>query len=150
MFEALEALDELLGLDAVSSIYEGVAVGAPDAPLFLNAAVRVTTDREPAELKSDLLRPLEARLGRVRADDPNAPRTIDIDIAAMGGMVLSQTDLRVPDPDITKHAHLALPLGEVAPEFPHPIEGVSLGEIAVRFRDAPGIRRRDDLRWPQS
>ena len=148
LLAALDRLDALLGIDALSAIYEADPVGSPGTPRFLNAAVRLTTDRAPGELKSDVIRPLERRLGRVRTSDPNAPRTIDIDIAAVEGLVLDGPELRLPDPEIVSRAHLALPLADVAPAFRHPTEGVTLGEIADRFKDEAGIARRDDVRWP--
>ncbi len=145
---ALEALDELLGIDGASPIYEANPVGNPGAPRFLNAAARITTDLSPGELKFKVIRPLERRLGRIRAPDRNAPRTIDIDIAAVQGLVVDEEELRLPDPDIPTRAHLAVPLADVAPGFRHPHLGITLGEIAARFRDEPGLARRDDVRWP--
>lgn len=149
LVEALDALDTLLGVVAVSSFYEGEPVGAPDTPRFLNAAVAVSTDAAPESLKYDVIRPLEARLGRERSSDPNAPRTIDIDVAAVEGLVVPCGDPQLPDPDISKHAHLAVPLGEVAPDFLHPLEGVSLSTIAARFQGSAGIWKRDDIEWPR-
>lgn len=150
MFEALDALDAALGIERVSAIYEAAPVGAPETPRFLNAAVCVLTDRSPSELKFDIIRPLEARLGRIRTGDSNAPRTIDIDIAAFGDLVVRDDDagLEIPDPGISRWAHLALPLRDVAPTFRHPVEEVSLEEIGRRFDDTPGVRVRADLRWP--
>lgn len=148
MVAALRALDELLGIDGASPIYEADPVGNPGTPRFLNAAVRVTTDLPPGELKFDVIRPLERQLGRVRTADPNAPRTIDIDIAAMEGLVVDREELRLPDPEIVTRAHLAVPLADVAPGFRHPDLGITLREIAARFRDEPGLARRDDVRWP--
>lgn len=145
---ALEALDELLGIEGASPIYEADPVGNPGMPRFLNAAVRITTDLSPGELKFEVIRPLERRLGRVRTADPNAPRTIDIDIAAVQGLVVDQDDLRLPDPEISTRAHLAVPLADVAPEFRHPDLGITLGEIAAPFRHESGLAKRDDVRWP--
>ena len=85
--------------------------GAPGMPRFLNAAVRVTTALSPEDLKFEVIRPLERRLGRVRTADPNAPRTIDVDIAAVQGLVVDREDLRLPDPEILTRAHLAPPAG---------------------------------------
>ncbi|MDX1577913.1 MAG: 2-amino-4-hydroxy-6-hydroxymethyldihydropteridine diphosphokinase [Gemmatimonadota bacterium] len=151
LFEALDELDRILELASVSSIYEADPVGAPGTPVFLNAAARLTSDRDPRALKREVCRPLEARLGRIRGPDPNAPRTIDIDIAAVsaGPPKPEGGELEVLDPDIAVNAHLALPLGDVAPACIHPDERATLGEIAARFVDAPGIRRRADLRWPR-
>ena len=145
---ALDALDELLGLDAVSGFYVGEPVGAPGTPRFVNAAALITTDREPQEIKFGVLRPLEERLDRVRSGDPNAPRTIDLDLAAVEGLVMEDDDVRLPDPEIVRHPHLALPLADVAPDFIHPIEGVTLARIASRFRNATGIHRLHDFEWP--
>lgn len=148
MVAALDALDERLNLEAVSPIYEAEPVGSAEVPRFLNAAARLTTALSPNELKFEIIRPLERRLGRVRTEDPNAPRTIDVDIAAMRNLVVDRDGLRLPDPEILTRAHLALPLADIAPDFRHPVVGISLGEIASRFRGAPGVSRRDDLRWP--
>ena len=68
-------------LEAVSRVFESPPVGAPGTPRYLNAALRLRTDRGARSLKLEVLRPLEARLGRVRRADRNAPRTIDLDIA---------------------------------------------------------------------
>ena len=149
MVEAFDALDALLGIEALSPIYEADAVGSTETPRFLNAAVRLTTERSPSDLKFGVIRPLERRLGRVRTSDRNAPRTIDIDIVAVEGLVIDEDDLRLPDPEILTRAHLALPLADVAPGFRHPTEGLTLDEIAARFRPERGIARRDDVWWPR-
>ena len=86
--EAVARLAERLRVRAVSGVWASAAKGAPGAPPFLNAAVRVETDLLPRALKRDLLRPLEAAMGRVRSGDPNAPRQIDIDLSLYGDLVL--------------------------------------------------------------
>lgn len=151
LFEAFDLLDAELGIEKVSGIYEAEAVGAPGTPRFLNAAIRVQTDQSPAELKSQVIRPLEARLGRIRTSDSNAPRTIDVDIAVVGDLILldAEAGLEIPDPGILRWAHVALPLRDVAPAFLHPIEGVSLQEIGNRFDGVGDVHERRDLRWPQ-
>lgn len=151
LLEALAILAHELDIEKVSGIYEGEAVGAPGTPRFLNAAIRVQTDRSPAELKSEVIRPLEARLGRIRTSDSNAPRTIDVDIAVVGDLVVldPEAGLDIPDPGILRWAHVALPLRDVAPAFLHPVEGVSLQEIGNRFEGMGDVHERPDLRWPQ-
>jgi len=130
----------------VSHAYEAEPVGAPDTPVFWNAAVRVRTNLPPGRLKYEVLRPLEERLGRVRTADLNAPRTIDIDIALVEGLSIDdpETGLQLPDPAIPRRAHLALPLAELAPGLVPRTFGASLAELARRHRDAPGIRRLDE------
>ena len=94
-----------------------------------------------------MLRPVETRLGRRRTDDPNAPRTIDIDIAIAGDLVVTGSDgeLEIPDPAIERHAHLALPLRDLAPDFRHPALGRSLSAIAAALEPGGTVVARDDL-----
>lgn len=143
---AVRELDALLGVEAVSHAYEAVPVGAPGTPVFLNAAVRIRTALAPGRLKREVIRPLEARLGRVRTGDPNAPRTIDIDIALVEDLVIvdPEAGLTLPDPEIPSRAHLALPLAELAPDLRPPGFGGSLRELAEHHRGADGVRRLEE------
>jgi 2-amino-4-hydroxy-6-hydroxymethyldihydropteridine diphosphokinase len=121
-----------------SRVFETEPVGAPQDPWFLNAAAAIATELHPRELKFEVLRPLEVKLGRQRTTDRNAPRTIDLDIAMCGDMVVKDiaVGLEIPDPLILTTAHIALPLADLAPEFLHPITGQSLRQIASSL--APG------------
>ncbi|HEX4953641.1 MAG TPA: 2-amino-4-hydroxy-6-hydroxymethyldihydropteridine diphosphokinase [Thermoanaerobaculia bacterium] len=136
---------------AVSRIYETPAVGAPDAPAFWNAAALIDTDLAPLALKLELLRPLEAEAGRVRTADRNAPRTLDLDLVLYGDLVLADLErgLVIPDPDLLRFAHVALPVAELDPDRPHPQTGEPLGEIARRLAAAAkGIQVRRERLLP--
>ena len=126
-----------------SRVFETEPVGASKTPWFLNAAAAIATDLDPADLKFEVLRPLEARLGRQRSSNRNAPRTIDLDIAMQGSLVVKDitTGLEIPDPQILTTAHIALPLADLAPEMVHPITGQSLRQIAANLADGPKV-------WP--
>ena len=101
-------------------------------------------DFAPEELRREL-RKIEADLGRVRTADKYAPRTIDLDLSLFGDQVLSGSDYQVPDPELTRLAHLAIPLAELAPEYRHPnLEG-TLRQIADRLRPGSKVVRRSDL-----
>lgn len=99
-------------LVAVSRVWRTRPVGGP-GPDFLNAAVALETALDPDALRERVLRPIEASLGRVRGPDRNAPRPIDLDIAAVDALV--DPARGIPDPEIPARAHLALPLADVAP-----------------------------------
>ena len=86
-------------LVAASRVYETPAIGNPDDPSYFNAAVILETELSPAELKQQVLQPLEHLLGRVRSSDPNAPRTIDVDISLFNSEVLILGKRRIPDPE---------------------------------------------------
>jgi len=76
---AVNSLGEQIDIKLVSSVWETPAIGS-NGPNFLSAAVLASTSLSPKHLKRHILQPLEAHLGRVRSNDKNAPRTIDIDI----------------------------------------------------------------------
>lgn len=140
-----------LALRAVSRIYETAPIDAsggiaPDQGNFLNAAVLVETDYYSAfRLKYDVLRFIERCLGRVRSGDKFAARPIDLDIALYGDQIISTPLLTIPDPDILKRPHVALPLADLAPEFMHPRTGQTLAAIAATLAEQAGISVRDDL-----
>lgn len=143
---AVRELDGALGVDRVSVAYQAEAIGSPGSPTFLNAAVAIRTSLPEGELKYAVLRPIEARLGRKRTSDPNAPRTIDIDIAMIGTEEVLDEGLRIriPDPNIPRQAHLALPLRDLDPGLTHPAFGASLGDLAESL-DASAITPRPDI-----
>ncbi len=128
---AASRLAERTEIVAVSAVYESAAVGAPGTPAFLNAVLRVDARRGPRTLKFEVLRVIETELGRRRSSDRNAPRSIDLDLILFGRRVESAYDLRLPDPDLARFPHLAVPAAEVAPESRHPITGQTLAEIAA-------------------
>jgi len=122
-------------------------VCASGTPSFLNAAVAVTTALPPQQLKNDVLRPIEARLGRKRTGDRNAPRRIDIDIAMIENLVVRDDagGLEVPDPDIERYAHLAFPLRDLAPDARHPVLDKTLAQLADALGPVEGIHVRGDV-----
>lgn len=145
MREAVRRLSGRCTLIAASPVYETAPVGNTAQPRFLNAAVLVETDRQPAELKAQVLQAIESDLGRVRTADKNAPRTIDLDITLFGDQVLDIGGRHIPDPDLLGYPHVALPMADLAPEFRHPETGQTLREIAASM-DALGTRLRKDIR----
>ena len=142
--ENLQAALTLLRADVsvlrISRIYETEPVDSY-GDKFLNAAVLIESETPPGVLKFGMLRPIEALLGRVRTEDKNAPRTIDLDIALYGDTVIDNPDdqLVLPDPYILTRAHVALPLADLDPEFIHPVTGETLKHIAARFAGQPGV-----------
>lgn len=115
---------------SVSTCYESEAVGGPkDAPDFFNVAVLVTTTLDPETLR-DQLHSIEDEMGRVRTDDPNEPRTADLDIIYYADLVKEFNEWVVPDPAAETEAYIAIPVAEVAPRLAHPVSGRSMSDIA--------------------
>jgi GTP cyclohydrolase I len=126
-------------LEAVSRLYRSAPVGVRTVQTdYLNAAVRIRTDLGPAALKK-ALRGIEAALGRVRTSDKYAPRPIDLDIAFYGQQVFDLDGSPIPDPDVLRHAHVAVPLADIAPDWTYPEQGErgrTLRQIADGLRFA--------------
>jgi 2-amino-4-hydroxy-6-hydroxymethyldihydropteridine diphosphokinase len=131
---------------AVSTVWETRPVGFSDQPNFLNAALLLETDLSAQALRAEAITSIEATLGRVRTENKNAPRPIDIDIMLFNHDILQVGRRRIPDPEVLERPFVAIPLAEIAPDYIHPETGQTLREIAWRFDPtAAGMRRRDDV-----
>lgn len=136
---AVEMLKKYGQVTAVSSIWETLAVGS-DGPNFWNACVGFLTDRTtPAELKEEVIRPIETALGRVRGADKYAPRTIDLDIILFDG-----EPINVP---FWEYAFVVVPLAELLPEIRHPVREGQLHQVAQQMQTETWIQQRA---WPLS
>lgn len=134
---AARELAALLDDVRVSSAWRSGAVGCPDAPPFINWVARGSTGAGPAELKFDLLRPLEERLGRRRTANLNAPRTADVDLVLYGDFEIDDPNagLRIPDPGFLGHAYALVPAAEIAAGLRLPGEGRTVAEAAAAVDD---------------
>ncbi|HZJ47804.1 MAG TPA: 2-amino-4-hydroxy-6-hydroxymethyldihydropteridine diphosphokinase, partial [Acidimicrobiia bacterium] len=127
-------------VEDVSRFYESPSVGGPpDAPAFFNAAALVCTELDPRGLRA-ALRDIESALGRQRGNDPNAPRTIDLDIAYYGDVEFDVDGWVLPDPMAGTAPHVAIPIAEVAPAWVHPSDGRNLCDGDRNVRCSAGHR----------
>jgi dihydroneopterin aldolase/2-amino-4-hydroxy-6-hydroxymethyldihydropteridine diphosphokinase len=147
--EAVRRLARHCHLLAVSPVYETQPVGTTEQPNFLNAAVLIETDLTASDLKTRVLQGIEQELGRVRTADKFAPRTIDLDISLFNSEVLQFGQRRIPDPEILRYAHVAMPLADLAPEYFHPETGRSLRDIANSLPEGGLVLRPDISLWPK-
>ena len=141
MREAVRRLSSRCRLLAASPVYETAPVGKTDQPNFLNAAALIETGLTAAELKVNVLQVIEQELGRVRTEDKNAPRTIDLDISLFNDEVFDMGQRHIPDPEILKYPHIAVPLADLAPHERHPETGQTLKEIAQGLPTGGLVRR---------
>lgn len=131
---AVRLLSEHAAILAVSSAYRTPPQGDTHQADFLNLAVKLKTTLTPAEFKTQIITAIEQQLGRVR--DPhnkNAPRTIDLDISLWNDETLDYgtKPWHIPEPDILRFAHVAVPLAEIAPDYIHPEAQQTLSKIAA-------------------
>jgi len=126
---ALELLMQHVRVVASSTFYRTAPLDRSEQASFLNGVWRVATLMTPRALKFDVLRQIEAELGRVRMADKYAPRTIDLDLVLYGDAVVDESDLRLPDPDIRTRPFIAAPLLELAPDLRLPDTGEALAVL---------------------
>ncbi len=120
----------------VSSAYETDPVGGPAQPDYLNAVVVGETSLAAAELLT-VVKELEFEAQRIRTVR-NAPRTLDVDILALGGVVLHTEQLTLPHPRAHERAFVLVPWAEVDPDFVVPGLG-KVWELAAAV-DGSGVR----------
>ena len=116
----------------VSSVYETAPWGGVPQDDYLNAVVVVEDAGTDAYGWLRRAHELEAAAGRVR-DVRWGPRTLDVDVIDVDGIVRTDPALTLPHPRAYERAFVLLPWAEVEPDRSLP---------AV---DPAGVRRRPDL-----
>ena len=132
---ALTAAVERLGqcgfeLANVSRWWRSAAWPDPADPPFLNGVALARTALAP-QAALDVLHRIEAEFGRDRAAS-NAPRTLDLDLIALGRTVLAGPPLTLPHPRAAERLFVMGPLAEIAPDWRHPVLGESARALALR------------------
>jgi 2-amino-4-hydroxy-6-hydroxymethyldihydropteridine diphosphokinase len=74
------------------------------------------------------LQAIEAQAGRVRPY-PNAPRTLDLDLLDLDGLVRAGPDPILPHPRMQDRAFVLAPLCDIAPGWVHPRLARSAAEL---------------------
>jgi 2-amino-4-hydroxy-6-hydroxymethyldihydropteridine diphosphokinase len=132
-------------LQAVSSLYQTPPWGDAAQPPFLNAVLRLNSDREPLSLLREL-QALEEALGRRR--DPGrrwGPRTLDLDLLLQGQSMVDLPELTVPHPRLHERAFVLIPLNELEPGLVIPGTG-SVAEL-LEGLDRTGIEAVSGPAW---
>ncbi len=146
--KALESLEERGAvIRAVSRMFRTPAFPPGSGPDFVNAAAFVQADWSPARFLAELHQ-VEADLGRVRTERWGQ-RVVDLDLLAMDDLVLpdrkthqywrnlslnqqkaiAPDDLILPHPRIQERAFVLVPLCDIAPEWQHPVLGLTARQL---------------------
>ncbi|MGZ9809449.1 2-amino-4-hydroxy-6-hydroxymethyldihydropteridine diphosphokinase [Pseudoroseicyclus sp. H15] len=138
----------------ISRTYRSAAYPAGIGPDFVNAVCVVRWDAEPEAILSQL-HAIEAEAGRER-QTRWGPRTLDLDLIAAGAAVRPDREgwaawvtlpeerqrveapdrLVLPHPRMADRAFVLLPLTEVAPEWRHPVTGLTAAEMLAELPGA--------------
>jgi 2-amino-4-hydroxy-6-hydroxymethyldihydropteridine diphosphokinase len=127
---AIACMDLLqsLRLCGLSRWYLTAPVPASGQPDYINAVASLMVEPDatiaPEKLLADLMA-IETACGR-RRGEPNAARTLDLDIIDIGGMVRTAPDPILPHPRAHQRAFVLAPLSDVAPAWVHPVLGATV------------------------
>jgi 2-amino-4-hydroxy-6-hydroxymethyldihydropteridine diphosphokinase len=133
--QALQRLEKVIAIQAVSSVYETEPIGEGgqplphDQPLFLNLVCQGRTNLQPIDLLT-ALKEIEAAMGRLPSFR-NAPRPIDIDILLYDNLQVTLPQLIIPHPRMRERAFVLIPLAEIAPFTIEPISGQTIQQLAT-------------------
>ena len=125
---------------AVSSLYRTAPVGGPAQPDYLNAVLVARTTAPPHRLL-ELAHAAEAAFNRTR-EVRWGPRTLDVDVLAVGEVSCDGQDLQLPHPRAHLRAFVLVPWAEVDPDFTVPGHGdVATLREALPTNDLQGVER---------
>lgn len=105
---ALQALQRHFSVVAQSRFIVTKPVGGWGQADFWNGAVRVKAEADLDDIK-EILQEIECSLGRPKNHDSHGPRTIDLDILVINGVVI--------DEDVYERKFLQDNICDVAPEM---------------------------------
>lgn len=154
--------DEGLQLIDVSRFFDTPCFPPGEGPDYVNAAARLHSKLAPEQVLAALHR-IEARFGRLRQQRWGM-RTLDIDLIAAGQLVLPDDEthahwraldpaqqigstpshLILPHPRLQDRAFVLVPLAEIAPDWVHPVTGLSVRQMvsALAAQDRGAVKLR--------
>lgn len=110
--------------------------GSPD---FLNTIVILHTELLPRELLKETQN-IEAQLGRPTEHGFNAPRTIDLDLIAVGNLIICDDALKLPHPRAHQREFVLRPLADLLPDIYLPGSSKTVAEQLESLGEQTAVR----------
>ncbi len=134
----LDALDRAgVRITAAGPRWHTRAIGGPAQPDYLDLVVRAEADLDP-EGWLEAAQRAEAAAGRRRLVR-RGPRTLDVDVLAVGDLRRDTERLTLPHPAVLDRPYLVRGLALVVPSWRHPDAGRTYAELAHELGpDRPG------------
>ena len=99
-----------------SNVYQTPAMYSSDQQDFYNMVIEIETNLNPLQLL-DEVKKIEIKLGRKPNKKKNIPRTLDVDILAVGDILIRSKLLEIPHPKIVERKFVLKPWNDIAPDF---------------------------------
>lgn len=162
LLHAIDVLaDSRLSVIEISPFYMTPCFPAGVGPDYVNAAAVLSGMESPKEMLT-VLHDVEATLGRTR-ETRWGQRTLDLDLVGFGDMILpdlatyrdwhdlalsdqikrTPDQLILPHPRMQDRAFVLIPLADIAPDWIHPVSGLSVRQMldALPEADKSEVRR---------
>jgi 2-amino-4-hydroxy-6-hydroxymethyldihydropteridine diphosphokinase len=134
---ALEA--EGIRIATRSAWYRTEPVPRSDQPWFVNAVASLITSLAARDLLA-VMQVVEGQFGRVRGKR-NAPRVLDLDLLDYQGQVIDTASLALPHPRLHQRRFVLVPLAEIAPDWRHPLSGLTAEQVLSRLAANQPVER---------
>jgi 2-amino-4-hydroxy-6-hydroxymethyldihydropteridine diphosphokinase len=87
-----------------------------------------------------VLQVVEGQFGRVRGKR-NAARVLDLDLLDYQGQVIDTASLVLPHPRLHQRRFVLVPLAEIAPDWRHPLSGLTAEQLLSRLAAKQPVKR---------
>ena len=122
-----------------SHIYQSVSMYNKNQQDFYNMVIEIETNLSPIQLLDEVKR-IEILSGRNPKDEKNMPRTLDVDILAVGNLIIRSKLLEIPHPKVLERKFVLKPWNDIAPEFLVPNMDKNVAELLMITGDKSSIR----------
>jgi 2-amino-4-hydroxy-6-hydroxymethyldihydropteridine diphosphokinase len=131
---------EPLKLVKASSLYETEPMDVKDQAFFLNMGAEIETALEPEALL-ERLKEIEFLAGK-KVERRRGPRTLDLDLWFHDDLVMESDNLTLPHPKMAERPFVLIPMDEIAPDWKHPLNGLTASEMLGRIpKPWPELKR---------
>ena len=122
-----------------SHVYESAAMYNKDQEDFYNMVIKIETNLNPLQLLEEI-KNIEIMVGRNPKEKNNMPRTLDVDILAIGDLIIRTKILNIPHPKIAERKFVLKPWHDIASDFMVPNIDKNIAELLQNTEDGSSTR----------
>ena len=122
-----------------SHVYESTPMYHKDQDNFYNMVIEIEMNLNPIQLL-DEVKNIEIMVGRNPKEKKNMPRTLDLDILAVGDLIIRSNLLDIPHPRITERKFVLKPWNDIAPDFLLPNSNKNISDLLEITEDRSSTR----------